>query len=128
MPEALPENQTSHYKALGHLCAVWASLDRAINALLQNLLDCSEAQVACLATQMDPVASRCALARQLIYTMTEQQWWIADYLILVNGITNQLGPLRNRCIHDSWEFHEKAINRVDRRAKLSKTGAHAAIS
>jgi hypothetical protein len=106
--------------AIGRLCATWSVLDRELNSLLAALLDVDEPQIACIATEMNDVAPRCRLVKTLLYTVDVPADWRADVAELCNIISNQIGPSRNRLVHDRFGVSEDQILKMDRRAKLIK--------
>ena len=113
----------AHDLALGQLCGAWATLDRGVNELLAVILKVDAAQMACIATEMDPVASRVRLTKKLLHTLCMPGWWTDGLTQVLNIIENEVGPLRNRCIHDSWRLSEGQPIRKDRRAFLKKLEA-----
>jgi len=115
-----PDCYDQYVKALGLLCAGWARLDRELNALLGAVLQCSDAQIACIATEMNDVAPRCRLLKTLVYTVDVPKLWREDVADLCNIISNEIGPSRNRYIHDNFGFVDEALHKIDRRAKLLK--------
>lgn len=108
---------------IGHLCSVWASLDRCANMLVEQILGCSEAQAVCLATQMEPVATRAKLLKNLAYTTAASNEWKAVLISLLNIIDGELAPKRNRVIHDAWDFTAAKPSQLDRRAKVARSQA-----
>jgi hypothetical protein len=106
--------------AIGRLCAAWAILDREINALLKELLKISDAQVACLATEMNDVAPRCRLLKTLSYTVPAPTQWKEAMSNLSGVIMNHISPQRNRYVHDYFSISDDALIKFDRRVKLSK--------
>ena len=116
----------THQLALGRLCWAWAMLDRGVNELLAVILAVDAAQVACIATELDPVASRVRLIRKLLHTLGMPDWWRNALTQALNIVESDVGPLRNRCIHDSWSLSEGQLVRKDRRAFLKKLKARGA--
>lgn len=76
-----------------------------------------------LATQMDPVATRCRLAKQLVFTVGAGETWTDNFVKLIGIIEGTIGPKRNRYVHDQWKISAETIRRVDRRAKIAKPNA-----
>lgn len=121
-------DETDHYDrylfAMGRLCAVWPVLEREAGSLVGALLNAPDDQAACLATEIRDLAPRCRLIRTLARTIPSPEEWRVDIDELCNIVTNELGPLRNRIIHDRFGTTEddsgKMIVRLEQRAKLGK--------
>jgi hypothetical protein len=112
-----------HLSALGALCWSYANLDSAINHLYEPLLDCSEAQVACL--MVENISTRCEQLKRLLYLEAELdadfRQWVVDLLV---RCSQELAGQRNRFVHDQWGFvwnaQEHKISRVNKRPKIGK--------
>lgn len=106
---------------LGRIAVFWGYLDREINHCIASALICTPVQAAAIATELDNVAARCRLAISLTHTIEcESQEWLSQVTNLFNHVANQLGPLRNRYMHDKWETSGDAHRRVDRRVRIRK--------
>lgn len=108
------------FAKIGRLCMVWASLDRSANMLLTEILGVSEDQSACVATQLDPLASRMRLLKTLTYTTSRSDEWKASLVELLNYIEGHLCAKRNRIVHDGWDFKGTEPAQLDRRAKVMR--------
>ena len=120
----IPKEVFAHQLALGRLCGVWAMIDRTLNELIAIVLDVTAADTACISTEIDNVAGRTRLLKKLLHAKNLPQWWLPMVVASLNRIETELSPLRNRCIHDSWEVTEVSLVRTDRRAFLKKLKAH----
>lgn len=114
--------------ALGRLCATWAILDREINALLSAILKITDAQAACIATEMNDAAPRCRLLKTLSHTIPAPKEWKTALSDLTNVIMNDLSPSRNRYIHDQFGMSDENIVKFDRRVKLVKPQSFSEIT
>jgi hypothetical protein len=114
----------THALSLGHLCITWAVLDRAVDALFEPLLQCSDSQRASLVTDMENISSRCnTLTRLLVIEAPSPAY--RDWLTaLLNRVRTELAPIRNRYIHDLWRVSSEEIIRLDKKAKSKKPQSH----
>lgn len=110
------EKHRLHAMNLGQLCMSWAALDRVIDDLFEPLLDCSAAQVASIVTNVDNISARCDILKRFLHLEPVgdefREWLVA----VLNRVSNELAPLRNRYIHDHWSVKLDAIVRTDKRA------------
>lgn len=116
------------FELIGHLCSFWAGLDKTANSLIRVALDCEERQAACIATQLDPVASRIRLLKTLIVTTGQSAEWMDEALRWLNMVDGQLAPKRNRIIHDDWDFDDATPQLIDRRAKVGRSQSRQPLS
>ena len=118
----LPDEESDAFLlSLGRLTVYWGTLDRELSALVTTLLRVTDAQAACLNTELPDVASRCRLIKSLTYAYPNvPQTWRNDVGTLCNRISNDLGQKRNRYIHDVWVEDVSAMKKIDRRAKIIK--------
>lgn len=108
---------------LGRICYAWAMLDREVNTLIGALMQLDDPEVACLATELDNVAARTRLLQKSARCSSMPDWWQSSLDNVLKRIANDLAPLRNRCIHDSWRFRDGQHVRIDRRAFIKKVQA-----
>ena len=113
----------AHATALGDLCMSWAVLDRTLDALIAGFLACSRQQTACVVEHIDNVGSRCILLKRLSYLEDVGDEWREWFCAVVDRISGELAPLRNRYVHDAWAISYEEIVRIDKRAKLVKPQA-----
>lgn len=110
--------------SIGRMSRCWGLLDFELNLLLGTLLQIDEERTSCITTELRDVAPKCRTIRALSFAVGAPQDWIAILTDLLNIIQNQLGPSRNRIIHDAWyETPEKGAQRLDRRAKITRPQA-----
>lgn len=104
--------------SIGELCFAFSGLDRAVTELYCPLLGCSVVQAACVVSEnIDP---RCRVAIKLLYVEPlPEDWreWVAGLLRRASG---ELGPARNRYIHDSWRIDEAGATKIDHRVSVAK--------
>jgi hypothetical protein len=110
---------------LGFLVMDWSYLDREIDALLVPLLQCTPAEVSCIVSNVENVASRCEIVKRLLVlhlpSSDFREWLVA----LLDRIARELAPLRNRYIHDNWISRQMRSVRVDKRAKIIRKESRA---
>lgn len=99
---------------------VWASLDNALDMLLTSILGCTEDQSQCISTQVDRVSSRLSLIKTLALTTEMTNEWKSCLIEAANWITNDLCSLRNRIVHDAWDFEQLTPAQIDKRVKIRK--------
>lgn len=104
--------------AVGNLASAWAGLDHRVDELFEPLLNCSEEKVACIT--VENIATRCEMLKKLLHTERLPSKWTAWVEGLLNRTANELAPLRNRFIHDSWGMSKTGFLRIDKRAKVGK--------
>lgn len=113
-----------HALALGLLCIYWASLDRALDLLLESYLDVDEKIVACVSTSAPDVSARCEMLKRLSYLNGPDGEWRDCLIRLLNRVQGELAAERNRYVHDDWNLSSAgAMIRIDRRAKVIKPQA-----
>src|SRR5688572_22377114 len=110
------EKTNNHAMQLGKLCMAWAALDGVLDEIIGNLLQCSPAQTACIVNQMDKVGIRCALITRLIYLEDVGDEWRNWFVMVLNRVSEELSPLRNRYVHDQWSIKFDGITRIEKRA------------
>jgi hypothetical protein len=101
----------------------WAVLDSYVDNVLEPLLECSEAQVACIVTNIDNISGRCEVIKRLLTHSApspEYRKWLIAVLTRVSG---ELAPLRNRYVHDNWSISHEQVVKIDKRAKIGKPQA-----
>lgn len=115
----LPDEDSNAFMvALGRLTIYWGTLDRELSHVVAPLVGATEAQGACISTEIPDVSGRCRLIKSLSYAIDAPQNWRDDVATLANRISNDLGPKRNRYIHDVWVEDRTAMKKIDRRAKV----------
>lgn len=115
---ALIAKNDGHAKAIGDLCIGFSSLDWAITQLYVPLLQCSEAQAVCVADEN--ISRRCTSAIKLLHLEDLPLDWLNWVVALLRRADGELGPMRNRYIHDAYAINETSTVRIDRRPKLGK--------
>lgn len=119
----VPDYYQNHLTSLGRLCTVWAKVDREINHLLAAMLKITDEQVACIAHELDGVAARCRLIKTVALTFDNDREWRLALETLVNIISSDLGPKRNRYVHDLWIDRDEKMLKVDRRVHVGKAAS-----
>ena len=110
--------------AIGSLCATWAVIDRALDQLLAALIPTTIDRVTCITTSASDVSSRCEMLTRLI-TLEHPTPAFRNWLIsLLRRVSGEIGPLRNRYVHDAWAVRNGELLRYDRRAKIGKAQSH----
>jgi hypothetical protein len=120
--EVMLEKSRALSEAVGSLCVSFSSLDWNITRLYEPLLQCSEAQAACIADEN--ISRRCAVAVKLVHLEKlphDLIDWISALLLRADG---ELGALRNRYIHDAYAIKPEGTLRIERRPKLGKPQSH----
>jgi len=113
----------AHMIALGRLCVTWSYMERLLNETLPPLLGCSDAQAAVIATEMSGTSTICNMLKTLAYADAPSPEWRDSFEKVLNQISGELAPIRNRYVHDYWTLSEGSIERLDQRAKLQKPQA-----
>ena len=108
----------AHAAALGYLCRSWAGLDGRVIQLFEPLLQCSAAQIACIVPEN--VGQRCEALKRLLHVEPLPDPLVSFAVGLLDRVSGELAPLRNRLIHDSWSISKEETSRIDKRAKLGK--------
>jgi hypothetical protein len=114
------ERYDKHVQSIGQLCITWAVLDSKVDELFEPLLQCSPAQVASLVTNVDTISARCDILRRLITLESPSPEYRKWVIALLNRVTGELAPLRNRYVHDNWSISHEAVVKIDKRAKIGK--------
>lgn len=81
-----------HARSIGELCMSWAAMDNAIDDLLEPLLDCDRATIACLATSMEKTEARISTIKRLMVLSDISPDWRNWADMILNRITVELGP------------------------------------
>lgn len=106
--------------SLGAFTLEWSYLDRKVDALMVPLLQCSQAQVAAIVANIENLSSRCEIIKRLA-VLDSPSPKFRDWLIpLLDRVSGELAPRRNRYLHDNWVSFAANIYRVDKRAKIVK--------
>ncbi|MBU7579036.1 MAG: hypothetical protein KAF27_00990 [Porphyrobacter sp.] len=110
--------------ALGRLSMAWSALDHDLQETFQWLVGTDEETAAIITTGLERVEARAAPIKKLVVSQGIQPE-LADFIgALMNRITNEIGPERNRLIHDRWWLAQGGMERVDRRAAIKKAQSH----
>lgn len=113
-----------HARAIGELCISWAALDHAIDELLECLLNCDREIVVSISSSMDRLSPRVEIAKRLMVHLSLEEPWQQWFSKIFTRITEELGPLRNRYVHDRWKMKRGETWRIDSRAFVAKPQAH----
>jgi hypothetical protein len=117
----------AHALALGQLCMSWAVLDSYMDKILGHLLSVEDAKVSAITTSAGDISQRCEIIKRLVVIENPGTAW-RDWLIaLVNRVSGELAPTRNRYIHDSWHIHDLKLIRVEKRGKVGKSQSRADV-
>lgn len=96
-------NLEHHATALGYLCFEYAKLELQLGGLIEALLKCSsEARRAIVDATGTSIATRCTLIKKLAHTIPFSDEWRDLLSDVLDKITNQIAPIRNRLVHDIW--------------------------
>lgn len=109
-----------HARSIGELCMSWAVLDRSIDDIFGPLIQHDKGVVACLATSMEKPDARIAVIKRLFVHFDVEIEWRRWAESLFNRVVTELGPLRNRYVHDRWVLRNGEMETVDKRAKIRK--------
>ena len=111
--------------ALGMLCMTWSALDHALQETFQWMLGADVETTAIIAGGLDRMEARSTPIKKLLVHHAFEQSHAEFINNLLNRITVEIAPTRNRLIHDRWWLTgEGAMKRVDRRASLKKVQSH----
>jgi hypothetical protein len=113
----------AHATSIGLLCMAWATLDRMLDPLICQHMRCSQSQVACFAADMDRVSTRCDVLKKLLTIESPSPQWRDWIFLILDRISGEIAPLRNRVIHDHWQRERGQMMRTDRRASIKKPQA-----
>lgn len=116
--------QQEHARAIGELCIAWAALDHAVDQMLEPLLNCGRDIVACISSSMDRTGPRLEIAKRLVVHLNLDDTWQGWLTDIFSRITEELGPLRNRYVHDRWRMKRGEMWRIDSRAQVKKPQAN----
>lgn len=108
----------SFAKAIGNLSIDWAHLDRKLDELFQPLLNCTAEEVACIL--VENIDARCSQLKRLITVAKPPRDWRDWIFAVLNRAANEIGPKRNRLLHDTWDFRDNTAARTDKRAKIKQ--------
>ena len=119
------ERYDKHAHSIGQLCITWAILDSEVDSLFAPLLECSEAQVASIVTNVDTLGTRCDILKRLITHAAPSPEYRKCIVGILNRVSGELAPLRNRYVHDKWSITHEEIVKIDKRAKIGKPQSRA---
>lgn len=114
----LLQNYNAVAQAIGELAMVWAALDAAVDELFEPLLECSDAQVACIL--VENINARCEMVKKLLHVEPLPPKWVEWVEALLGRTSGELASRRNRFIHDNWTINSERATRSDKRAKVGK--------
>jgi hypothetical protein len=109
-----------HMKWLGHVAAVWASLELNINMAIWELANVERWIGACLTTQIFSPSSRFRVLTALVRI----RGGAPDVISKINKFAESTGGLarrRNSYVHDTWVFDEE--NHEIKRIHVTMEGA-----
>jgi hypothetical protein len=128
-PEDKSGQLISEYaEAIGMLTIYWASLENTLTHVILTLLQSDEMTASCIGASVDKAAGRAMLIQRLVLRPNESpaDEWRDCMLGLCDQITNNLGPKRNRLVHDDWNISETAIERHNTGLRIGKPSERAA--
>lgn len=115
---------SNYATAIGMLTIYWAALENSLLHVIERLLGTDDITASCIGTSLDKAAARATLIKRLVRrpnAAPSQEW--ADCISgMCDQIANQLGPSRNRLIHDEWHVRESEVVRLNRNVKIGKEG------
>lgn len=120
--------QDKYALQLGKMCLVWAFLDRSLDEVIEQLLCCSKSQAASITSAVTDVAPRCEIIKRLIVLSHPGESWRDWFIALIQRVSGELAPTRNRYIHDEWQADATTIVRRDKRAKIGREQARQPLS
>jgi hypothetical protein len=120
--QAVIDKARAHSEALGALCVAFSGLDWSITGLYEPLLQCSEAQAACIVDEN--ISHRCAVAVKLLHLEELPAEFVDWASALLHRADGELGSLRNRYVHDAYQISAEGTLRIKRRAELGKPQSH----
>lgn len=110
--------------ALGKLCMAWSALDHDLQETFQWLVGTDDETASIITTGLERLEARATPIRKLVVSQKFQPD-LADFICsLMSRITNEIGPERNRLIHDRWWLESGGMAKVDRRAAIKKAQSH----
>ena len=116
-----------HARAIGELCMSWAALDSAIDELLEPLLNCDRTTAASISSSIDRLEPRVEIAKRMIVHADFGEDWQKWFFAIFQRITDELGPQRNRYVHDRWRMRRGEMQRIAKRAVIEKGQAYQAL-
>lgn len=104
--------------ALGSLCMAWSQLDHTLQETFKWLVGTDDETTAIITTGLERAEARATPIKRLaVHHGFEPQ--LVDFLTgLLNRVTIEIGPKRNRLIHDRWWLGGSGMYHVDRRAAV----------
>jgi len=112
-----------HLAELGGLCWSFAVLDHNVDRLFEPLLQCSEAQVACI--MVENISTRCSQLTKLLHLESELPeefcTWVCKLLV---RSSDEIPGQRNRYVHDrwgmKWSVDEQSVTRITKKPRIEK--------
>lgn len=102
---------------------IWSAIDRQITDLMMHILETGPDQAAILNTGLCDLAPRCTVIERLLIVSSYEEDWVDWLCSMIAIIRDELGPSRNRYVHDQWQVGVDAMRKIDTRAKLRKPKA-----
>lgn len=121
---AISPSFDAHLRALGRLCITWAVLNRHLTDLASVLIGAGPEITAAIYSGNETLGPRCEAIKKLVVVRPPSEKWQEKLTALVEQIQFQIGPLRNRFVHDEWHDGQDGITRIDFRTSLEKAQAH----
>lgn len=98
----------------------WSVIDHYLDKLLERLVNAPADKISAITTSASDTSQRCEMIKRLIVIENPGTEW-RDWLIgLINRISGELAPARNRFIHDSWHIKDLKLIRIERRGKVGR--------
>lgn len=115
---ALPEFD-EHARAIGYICAHWAWLEKLLALFLEYYIPL-DLKVSGAVTANIDFREKIQIALTVGYLHRKSDEWFSDLRELLNYIDNELRPLRNRLIHDEWDYYGDAVWRRQFKTRFIK--------
>lgn len=107
-------NLEHHATGIGYLCFQYARLELQLGSLIQAFLNCSsEARRAIVDATGTSITARCTLIKKLAHTSRFSNEWRELLSTVLDKITDEITPHRNRLVHDLWLDGEQQGTQLD---------------
>jgi hypothetical protein len=119
---------SNYATAIGMLTIYWAALENSLLTVIERLLETDQLTADSVGTSIEKAAARAALIQRLVRRpgKAPSAEWVDCVAGMCEQISNNLGPARNRLIHDEWNVSETYVTRINRSVKIGKMSAHSA--